>query len=114
MKKSLLFCVIFLSTPVLAEAVNSISCDSSDGVMAKVYGTCTRQVCPPGTHVKVYPPSDGESVAIKDDGEVVDLTNLTKIKFTISSNEEKHSCNVIAATPDGQRYVIQRSYLKKK
>lgn len=89
------------------------SSDAGDENFAQLYGTCTRQTCPPGSAVKVVAEKNDTSTAIDADGNSYDLLRLRKIKFIVVDNDKNHSALVNVRAPGGMVYSIQRVFLKR-
>jgi len=88
--------------------------DQNDATYAKLYGSCTRQTCPPGSTVIVTAKEGDSGIATTQDGQNYDLLGLRKIKFIVVANDSQYLSLVNVKAPGGTVYSIQRMFLKRK
>lgn len=88
--------------------------DRNDATYAELYGSCTRQTCPPGSAVIVTAKEGDSGIATTPDGQNYDLLGLRKIKFIVIANDAKYLSLVKVRAPGGVIYSIQRMFLKRK
>ncbi|NMP29130.1 hypothetical protein GW590_19960 [Rahnella sp. SAP-1] len=88
--------------------------DRDDAIYAELYGSCTRQTCPPGSTVIVTATKGDSGLATTPDGQDYDLLGLRKIKFIVLSNDDRYLSLVNVKAPSGTIYSIQRMFLKRK
>lgn len=88
--------------------------DRNDATYAELYGSCTRQTCPPGAEVFVTAKKGDSGIATTADGQNYDLLGLRKIKLVVISNDPQYLSLVNVKAPGGTIYSIQRMFLKRK
>lgn len=88
--------------------------DQNDATYAKLYGSCTRQTCPPGATVIVTAKKGDSGIATTADGQNYDLLGLRKIKFIVINDDPQYLSLVNVKAPGGAIYSIQRMFLKRK
>lgn len=84
-----------------------------DSIYAKLYGSCTKDSCPPGSFVAVTAKEGDTSTAMSDSGEGYDLLELKKIKFTVLTGDTDRPSIARLQAPGGAIYYIQWIFLKK-
>lgn len=103
-----------VSAGVLADQQSSAYTDEkNDEVMAKVYGTCTKATCPPGTKVVVDAKEGDSGTAISSSGGSYDLLQLKDREFVIIDNTSQTQPDAKVRDKNGSVYYIQRMFLKK-
>lgn len=96
----------FLALPVTAFC-------SMESIYAEQNGTCTKDTCLKGEEVKVFE-SDGDSgYAQSSNGDAMALHRLKSLDFKVDGQDEKCSECAMVISPGGERYSIQRMFLKK-
>jgi hypothetical protein len=86
----------------------------NDTTYAELYGSCTRQTCPPGSEVIVTAKKGDSGIATTTDGQYYDLLVLRKIRLVVVSNDPQYLSLVNVEAPGGTVYSIQRMFLKRK
>lgn len=105
--------VCFCSVNFTTQAKTDYTDDQNDEVMQRVYGTCTKQSCPPGTKVFVDAKEGDSGSAVTADGRDYDLLQLRGRPFVILDDPTSSQPDAKVRDSNGSIYYIQRMFLKK-
>ncbi|HCM9127876.1 TPA: hypothetical protein ACR8QZ_003875 [Enterobacter roggenkampii] len=86
---------------------------SMETIYAEQNGTCTKDTCIKGDRVSVYSTKDDSGYAQSSSGDAIELERLKKATFNVAGQDDKCDECAIVTSPGGEKYSIQRMFLKR-
>ncbi|MBE8915088.1 hypothetical protein G9451_04105 [Enterobacter kobei] len=86
---------------------------SMEAIYAEQNGTCTKDTCIKGDRVSVYSTKDDTGYAQSSSGDAIELDRLKSATLRIEGRDEKCDECAIVTSPGGEKYSIQRMFLKR-